>query len=60
MHISFLSLLTVAFVILKLTGHIAWSWFWVLSPLIIPFGIIAFIYLSALLFAIGDAVRKTK
>lgn len=29
-------LLTVAFVVLKLTGVIAWSWWWVLSPLWIP------------------------
>lgn len=28
------TLLTIAFVILKLCGVIAWSWFWVLSPLI--------------------------
>ena len=26
-------LLTVAFVVLKLTGHIDWSWWWVLAPL---------------------------
>lgn len=26
-------LLLVAFVVLKLTGVIAWSWLWVLSPL---------------------------
>lgn len=29
-------LLLVAFVVLKLTGVIAWSWFWVLSPAWIP------------------------
>ena len=29
-------LLTVLFVGLKLTGHIDWSWWWVLSPLWIP------------------------
>jgi hypothetical protein len=27
------TLLTVLFVGLKLTGYIAWSWWWVLSPL---------------------------
>ncbi len=25
--------LAIAFVILKLTGHIDWSWWWVLSPI---------------------------
>ena len=29
----FVGLLTVAFIVLKLTGFIAWSWWWVLSPL---------------------------
>lgn len=27
------SLLTIVFVVLKLTGTIGWSWWWVLSPL---------------------------
>jgi len=31
---GFLSILTLIFITLKLTGVIAWSWFWVLSPLI--------------------------
>jgi uncharacterized protein (DUF983 family) len=31
--ISFPGLLTVLFIGLKLTGHITWSWVWVLSPL---------------------------
>ena len=30
--IGFTGLLTVAFIVLKLTGHIDWSWWWVLSP----------------------------
>jgi hypothetical protein len=32
----FLSALTLLFIGLKLTGHITWSWVWVLSPLWIP------------------------
>lgn len=31
--IGFTDLLTVAFIVLKLCGVIAWSWWWVLSPL---------------------------
>lgn len=31
--ISFGSLLTLVFIVLKLTGVINWSWAWVLSPL---------------------------
>jgi len=50
-----LTLLTLIFIYCKLAGYIAWSWWWVLSPLWIPvllftaiaslwIGIIAFIH----------------
>ena len=35
-EVSFSGLLTILFIGLKLTGHIDWSWWWVLSPLWIP------------------------
>ncbi|MBA1335887.1 MAG: hypothetical protein HPY66_1705 [Firmicutes bacterium] len=28
-------MLTIVFIVLKLTGYITWSWFWVLSPLFV-------------------------
>lgn len=31
--IGFVGLLTIVFIILKLTGVIQWSWWWVLSPI---------------------------
>lgn len=31
--IGFVGLLTIAFIVLKLTKYIDWSWWWVLSPL---------------------------
>lgn len=34
--IGFSGLLAIVFITLKLTGYIAWSWWWVLSPLWIP------------------------
>jgi hypothetical protein len=37
--IGFCGLLTVLFVGLKLTGYINWSWWWVLSPVLISSGI---------------------
>lgn len=39
--ISFVGLLTVLFVTLKLCGVIQWSWLWVLSPIWI--GVILFV-----------------
>ena len=37
--IGFYGLLTILFIGLKLTGHITWSWWWVLSPLWLPLAI---------------------
>ena len=37
--ISFLGLLGILFIALKLTGYIAWSWWLVLLPLYLPFAI---------------------
>ena len=34
--ITFLQLLTIVFVVLKLTKYIDWSWWWVLAPLWAP------------------------
>lgn len=31
--VGFVGLLTTAFIVLKLTGVITWSWLWVLSPI---------------------------
>ncbi|QCQ57870.1 hypothetical protein Barba22A_gp019 [Rheinheimera phage vB_RspM_Barba22A] len=38
--IGFCGLLTVLFVGLKLTDHVDWSWWWVLSPLWLPITVI--------------------
>lgn len=37
--LSSVSVLTIVFVVLKLTHNIDWSWWWVLSPLWISFGL---------------------
>ena len=31
--IGFFGLLTIVFIVLKLTGYIDWSWWWVLAPM---------------------------
>lgn len=38
--IGFLPLLAIVFIALKLTGYIAWSWWLVLSPLLIQAGLV--------------------
>ena len=38
--IGFCGLLTVALIVLKLTGYIDWSWLWILAPLWMPIAIV--------------------
>lgn len=59
--ISFLSMLGILFITLKLTGVISWSWLWVLSPIWIPFALIIIIFLFAGLAAlISVLINKSK
>ena len=51
--IGFFGLLTILFIGLKLTNYINWSWFWVLSPTIIPILIGLF---CIIVLAIGMAI----
>ena len=44
--LNFVNLLTVLFIGLKLTGHIAWAWLWVLSPLSVPIIILGAVWLK--------------
>ena len=46
--VGFFGLLTIVFIVLKLTGHITWSWWWVLSPLWFS---VVFIFLSVFVIA---------
>lgn len=52
--ISFSGLLTVLFIGLKLTGYINWSWWWVLSPMIISLSIVLLIILTFIIIALHD------
>ena len=42
--IGFISVLTLMFVVLKLTNNISWSWIWVLSPIWISLILIALVF----------------
>ena len=61
--IGFLGLLTIAFIVLKLLGHIEWSWFWVLSPLmVVPaiLAIVGIVFLVAHIFDTIDVWRRRR
>ena len=49
-NLGFLGTLFFIFLILKLTNHINWSWWWVTSPLWAPFVIFTIVGMFLLLF----------
>jgi len=60
--LSFTTVLLIIFIVLKLVGSIAWSWWWVLSPLWIPVAFWLIIIFIGLIIASVKALRygKTK
>ena len=53
--VGFLGLLSIAFIVLKLTGVISWSWWWVLLPLWGPLALIAVMFVLILLGELAKA-----
>lgn len=51
--IGFTGLLAILFIALKLTGVIAWSWLWVLSPIWIPVAAVLLIVVAVALVRAG-------
>lgn len=47
--IGFVGLLTIVFVVLKLCGVINWSWWWVLSPILIKLSLLLFFFCLGIL-----------
>ena len=60
MKIGFLGLLTLVFIVLKLTHYIDWSWAWVLSPLWLGWLSLTIILFVLALIGIGKIKMKAK
>jgi len=58
--IGFTGLLTIVFIVLKLTGVISWSWIWVLAPTWIPIalGIVTLVVFLLVMTVIAFLDRK--
>ena len=56
--IGFTGLLTIVFIVLKLTGNITWSWWWVLSPLWISTALVVLFLVIALIIAFINRASK--
>jgi hypothetical protein len=50
--------LTIAFITIKLSGHIEWSWLWVFSPLWIPVASLLTLYL--IIFVAAKIARRRR
>ena len=60
MKIGFLGLLTLVFIVLKLTHYIDWSWVWVLSPLWLGWVVVTVILFVFALIGFGKTTVKSK
>ena len=54
---GFISVLTLIFILLKLTNNISWSWIWVLSPIWITTILLIIIFAIIM---IGGRIKKGK
>ena len=54
----FLSILCLIFITLKLTGYIAWSWWWVLAPIWIPVTIVLAIFVVVGMIGVAEYNKK--
>lgn len=52
--VSFVGLLQLAFIVMKLCGVISWSWWWILSPTWIIAGILLLGIVAAVIIAIVE------
>ncbi|MCJ8139584.1 hypothetical protein [Falsirhodobacter halotolerans] len=56
---TFLPALALLFIGLKLTGHITWSWWWVLAPLWAPVAFFLLVLaIAGLLWLWGDFMQR--
>lgn len=58
--VSFVGLLTIAFIVLKLTKVITWSWWWVLSPIWITWGLVIVMLFILGIASIALAIKENK
>lgn len=61
--VGFTGLLAITFIVLKLTGFIHWSWWWVLSPIWVPLIIAILLIALAVIaeaYSQGDRIFERK
>ena len=56
-NIDSIDLITIVFVVLKLTEVIDWSWWWVLSPILISFALVIIVLIIALIISLVNKLK---
>lgn len=56
--IGFLSILTLIFVVAKITGFLSWSWWLVFLPVMLPFAFMLVVFIVVFLMFIIDEYLK--
>ncbi|WWQ13127.1 hypothetical protein MM5_104 [Morganella phage vB_Mm5] len=56
--VGLLGLVFIVFLVLKLTGYIAWSWWWVTAPLWMPLAIVIAIFAIIAMIAVCIPDKK--
>lgn len=57
LNIDSIELITIIFVVLKLTGVIDWSWWLVLSPILIYFALLIIVLIIVLIMALVNILK---
>jgi len=58
--IGFSGALFLVFLVLKLTKHITWSWWWVASPLWLPFVfVLVIVVIAAIVLIIKEIIKRS-
>ena len=56
-NIDSIDLITIVFVVLKLTEVIDWSWWWVLSPILISFSLLIIALIIVLIIVLVNKLK---
>ena len=56
-NIDSIDFITIVFVVLKLTEVIDWSWWWVLSPILISFALVIIVLIIALIISLVNKLK---
>ena len=57
-EVGFTGILTIVFIILKLTGVLAWSWWWIFSLIWLPVAFIVVLYIIVIARVLGAGTAE--